>query len=364
MNDNLIQKPQEYTYFKYSYETQSKFTKDENSCVVVDSNTLPSTCFCTFFNSQNIVNNINFSSDGEVLSAACSDSSIRLYDFKTQRAIDGMHPTAKLLGHSAPVFSTSVSPDNKWLVSGSEDCSVRLWSVDYPTCLLAFNEHDGPVWDVQYCPCEFFVLSSSYDKTSRLWTSKQNKSVRIFGGEQGHTEDVNCSIFSQDALLVITGSSDKTVKIWDVGKGKRMAELVGHSAAITSLALSSNGQYLASADDKGTVILWDIRYGENAKKIKMLKTSNNSITSMTFSKSVSKEKGDDIVLVTCCNENYISVWNIQQALHETESKHKLSMSSADNYLIKQYNTKDTPVTSVTFTNRNLLLAGGVYFPQP
>ncbi|EAL49597.2 transcription initiation factor TFIID subunit 5, putative [Entamoeba histolytica HM-1:IMSS] len=351
--ENIIQKPSEYTYFKFSQKTQERIYEDEQNRILIDEESLPSTAFFTFFNSQNVVNSVNFSDDGHLISVGCSDSSIRLYDFKKTQVVNGMNPQAKLLGHCGPVFSTNNSPDFKWLVSGSEDCSVRLWSLDYPSCIMSFNEHDGPVWDVQYCPLEYYMLSSSYDKTARLWTSKQNKSVRIFGGDGGHSEDVTCSVFTPDALMVITGSADKTIKIWDVGKGKKMADLTGHDASITSLAISSTGRYLASGDEKGSVILWDIKYGEHVKKIKMLKTSNQPIISMAFSNAV-------IILVTCCNENYISLWNIQEALHETESKHKLAMNSADNYLIKQYNTKDTPVIDVQFTRRNLLLAAGIY----
>ncbi|ELP93308.1 transcription initiation factor TFIID subunit, putative [Entamoeba invadens IP1] len=360
--DNIIQKPSEYTYFKYSHYTQDRINEDESVRIVVDEDNLPTTCFYTFFNSQNLVNCVDWCDDGHIISVGCSDSSIRLFNMKNTKVINGMNPTEKLIGHSAPVFCTSISPDFKWIVSGSEDSSVRLWSVDYPSCIMAFSEHDGPIWDVQYCPLEYYMISSSYDKTARLWTSKQCKSVRIFGGDGGHTEDVNCSIFTPDALMVITGSSDKTVKIWDVGKGRKLADLSGHDAPVTTLAISSSGRYLASADQKGSVFIWDIKYGEPAKKIKMLKTSDSAITSMCFSNSVSKEREDDIVLVTCCNENYISVWNVQQALHETESKHKLSMNSAENYLLKQYNTKDTPVMSVKFTRRNLLQGAGIYSP--
>ena len=135
-------------------------------------------------------------------------------------------------------------------------------------------------------------MSSSYDKTARLWTSRQNRSVRIFGGEGGHTDDVNCSIFSPDALMVFTGSNDKKIKIWDVGKGRKITELAGHDAAITAMAISSDGRYFASGDMSGAVLLWEISYGERPQKIKLLKTSNEAIVSMCFSKSLSKDRGD------------------------------------------------------------------------
>ena len=70
------------------------------------------------------------------------------------------------------------------------------------------------------------------------------------------------------------------------------------------------------------------------------------------------------MLVTCCNTNKIYVWDVQEAIHETESKHKLAMNSATNYLLKEFTTKDTPVVSVQFSNRNLLFAAGAYQRLP
>ena len=119
---------------------------------------------------------------------------------------------------------------------------------------------------------------------------------------------------------------------------------------------------MASGDENGNVVVWNIRYGTTAKKVKNLKIGNSPICKMTFSNAVSKERNQDIVLVTCSNECAVDVWNIQQTLRETESKHMLGMNSADMYLLKQFRTKNTPVISVEFTKRNLLVAGGIYTP--
>ena len=358
--ENPLQKPSDYTMFTHGTRTTERLEQDVLNRLLISEDSLPSTAFFTFFNSENVINSVDFSDDGHLISLGCSDSSIRIYNFDKTRVVNGLNPHIKLLGHSGPVFSTSTSPDFDWLVSGSEDNTIRLWSLEYSSCIMSFNEHSGPVWDVQYCPLEYYILSSSHDKTARLWTSKQNKSVRIFGGEGGHSSDVNCSIFTPDALMVITGSSDKLIKLWDVGKGKKILDLVGHDSEVTALAISSTGTYLASGDQKGTVILWKMEYSQPVKMIKKLKTGNSPIVSMCFSNAVSKEKQDDIVLVTCCNENNLSVWNVQQALHETEDRQKLAMNSAESYLLRQYNTKDTDVIKVHFTGRNLLLGAGIY----
>ena len=55
-----------------------------------------------------------------------------------------------LIGHSGPVYSVSFSPDKYYLVSGSEDSTVRLWCLLTFSCLISYKGHSGPVWDVKF----------------------------------------------------------------------------------------------------------------------------------------------------------------------------------------------------------------------
>lgn len=145
--EGVIQKPTEYTLFKYSQKTQDRLQLDEQARVQIDKKTLPTTAFFTFFHSTDLVNDVAFSDDGSIISASCSDSSIRLFNFNEGRVVNGMNPTSRLTGHTGPVFSSSISPDHQWMVSGSEDSTVRLWSVGVSTCLMSFAVCLMPVAD-------------------------------------------------------------------------------------------------------------------------------------------------------------------------------------------------------------------------
>ncbi len=71
----------------------------------------------------------------------------------------------------------------------------------------------------------------------------------------GHMDIVTCIAIHPDERLIATGSSDRTIKIWDI-KGNLQQTLVGHSNWITSLSFNRNGQYLISSSRDGTIRLW------------------------------------------------------------------------------------------------------------
>src|SRR6266852_1347289 len=81
---------------------------------------------------------------------------------------------------------------------------------------------------------------------------------------KGHTEIVYGIAFSPDGRHVLTGSFDKTLKLWEMATGKEVRTLggqAGHQQNILSVAFSPDGQYLASGSQDNTVKLWDNPFG-------------------------------------------------------------------------------------------------------
>jgi WD40 repeat protein len=58
----------------------------------------------------------------------------------------------KLLGHTDSVFSVSISPDKRYIISGSYDETVRLWSLHTKSTLVVFKGHFAPVLSVKFSP--------------------------------------------------------------------------------------------------------------------------------------------------------------------------------------------------------------------
>ncbi|MDJ0558202.1 MAG: WD40 repeat domain-containing protein, partial [Microcystis sp. M53599_WE4] len=86
-------------------------------------------------------------------------------------------------------------------------------------------------------------------------------------------------LYTPDGKNLITGSLDRTIKIWDTSNNKLLFTLIGHTSRIRSLALHPNGQILASASNDG-VRLWDVTTG---KQLAWFDNNSDWVESLAFS---------------------------------------------------------------------------------
>ena len=76
---------------------------------------------------------------------------------------------------------------------------------------------------------------------------------------EGHNGFINCVTFSPDGKLIVSGSSDCTIRVWNIENSEAASLLFeGHEAEVLSIAVSPNGRYIASRAMDDTIRLWDI----------------------------------------------------------------------------------------------------------
>lgn len=99
---------------------------------------------------------------------------------------------------------------------------------------------------------------------------------------------------------MVTGSSDRTCRLWDVHSGQCVRVFTGHTGAVKTVAISPNGQYMASSGEDKTVILWDLKSG---RKIKKMTGHTDFVYSLQFS-------ADNNVLVSGGADCTVRVWDV------------------------------------------------------
>jgi WD40 repeat protein len=77
------------------------------------------------------------------------------------------------------------------------------------------------------------VLSGSWDQTVRLWDVETGRCLRVL---EGHTGKVRSVAFGTDKRLALSGSSDNTVRLWDVETGRCLCMLEGHASEVLTVA--------------------------------------------------------------------------------------------------------------------------------
>ncbi|KAJ3019865.1 UNVERIFIED_CONTAM: hypothetical protein HDU68_010474 [Siphonaria sp. JEL0065] len=182
-----------------------------------------------------------------------------------------------LHGHCSPVRSIALSPDDKVIVSGSRDSTVKLWAVETGECLMTFIGHGRAVSSVTLSLDGKTVVSGSWDKTIKVWDAETGDFRRTF---EGHHGDVNSVCLSSDEGLVVSGSSDSTVRVWSVETGACLKKLEGHSRTVWSVDISRDGKMAASGSDDFLVKLWDLKSGAC---IKTLDIHVGAVFSVAFS---------------------------------------------------------------------------------
>ncbi|KAJ6621658.1 TFIID and SAGA subunit [Mycena sp. CBHHK59/15] len=371
---------------------------NSTQAAAVRSRALPSICAYTLHDVAEGAPCCAFSPDTSLMAAGFSESYIRLWSLKGEKLRGfrsdftsttirdssslrkirekGGNNTRKLIGHSGPVYSVAFDPLSgsaappKYLLSSSADATVRLWSMDTMTNLVAFRGHENPIWDVKWSPMGIYFATGSRDRTARLWSTDRISCLRVYAG---HLSDVDCVQFHPNSLYLATGSSDWTARLWDVQRGSCIRVFIGHQGTVSSLALSPDGRYLASAGEDLAINLWDLGSG---KRIKKMTGHTASIYSVAFS-------AESSLLVSGGADWTVRCWDVKGA---GGSRRKLRENGNSSYtpmglatgepatphsygdednpettdLLATFPTKRTPITNVQFTPRNLCIVAGNY----
>lgn len=359
--------------------------------------TCPSACFYTLFNCNYNLNAVEIGTNfehkagnyfidqgdfepqynlrnGPVIAAGFSDSTIKCWNWRnlTGKNVDvNLEENENrecqydtLVGHSGPVYSLSFNSDQQWLLSGSEDATVRLWNVNNLDNVVVYKGHQYAVWDVCFSPSDYMFATASHDRTARLWVTDRITPVRVLAG---HLSDVECVKFHPNCNYVATGSSDKTVRLWDVQSGECMRMFIGHYGAINTLAFSHDGRYLASAGDDEQILVWDIGSGKIAYKFV---GHTGPVWSLDFNRN-------DTFLASGSLDSTLRIWSMfdtidtgsvegsqsaAQILKEKKLElNKYKMITKEPY--KTYYTKQSPVYSLKFTQQDFLVSSGVFSPS-
>lgn len=139
------------------------------------------------------------------------------------------------------------------------------------------------------------VILAYANNTIKIWSDSEDRPFEL--GKHG--AKINTVAFSNDGKYIVSGSDDKSVKIWNVAEKKEHTSLDKHTGAINSVSFSTDGTLLISGSDDETIKIWNVENGELLKNIR----GNSAVTKASFTNN------SEVFFVAKSN-NKFSLWKV------------------------------------------------------
>jgi WD40 repeat protein/tRNA A-37 threonylcarbamoyl transferase component Bud32 len=177
----------------------------------------------------------------------------------------------------------------------------RAWEHDYLVTLFNKNQrtcrgHAFWVRHVVFSPDGKRIVSGSSDRTLKIWDATSGQVVLTL---KGHTAEVRSVAFSPDGKRVVSGSGDNTLKIWDAANGQEVRTLKGHTQSVSSVAFSADGKRIVSGSYDLTLKIWDAATGQ---EVLTLKGHTGNVSSVALS-------ADGKRIVSGSGDNTLKIWD-------------------------------------------------------
>uniref|UniRef100_A0A2K6FPS5 Transducin beta like 3 n=1 Tax=Propithecus coquereli TaxID=379532 RepID=A0A2K6FPS5_PROCO len=209
---------------------------------------------------------------GWLFASCAKDQSIRIWRMNKAGQVACV---AQGSGHTRSVGTVCCSRlKESFVVTGSQDCTVKLWPL--PGTLLAKSTapdggpillqaqttqrcHDKDINSVAVAPNDKLLVTGSQDRTAKLWALPQCQLLGVFSG---HRRGLWCVQFSPMDQVLATASADGTIKLWALQDFSCLKTFEGHDASVLKVAFVSRGTQLLSSGSDGLVKLWTIKNNE------------------------------------------------------------------------------------------------------
>ncbi|KAF8751703.1 WD40 repeat-like protein [Rhizoctonia solani] len=260
------------------------------------------------------VESISLSRDGRRLVAPTADS-IEVYDTTTGESVVSLAEE-----RTKYVNCVAISPDGSKVAFSSSDSAAYVWDIANGGAVthllpdvqsLAFSP-DGSrlacgLMGRRVCLLSrvlfdgLHLASGSSDKTVRVWDVQTGQPVGT--PFEGHTGPVLSVCSCPTDSRIASGSLDKSIRVWDPQTGQTvLGPLTGHSGYVSCVAFSHNGAFIASGSFDNTIRVYDTRTGKTV--LGPLEGHTSHITSVIFSP-------DSTRLFSCSYDGTVRVWNVQ-----------------------------------------------------
>jgi WD40 repeat protein len=214
---------------------------------------------------DNEVRSIAYSADGKHIATGGSNGMAHYWDIE----VGTFKPIGRDYMAEFPVICIALSPNDWYLVMGSDTGSASVWSLSDGVCVHECWGHTQTINTMAFSPSGKFLATGGKDGKAILWSTNEWKALRTLKSEHG---EVFSLAFSADKNYIALGHYDYTATIWHTHKAPLVRSISKHDngGMVLSLQLSADGKYLASSHqnegESKIVNLWSLDTDEIVKR--------------------------------------------------------------------------------------------------
>ncbi|CAE7067214.1 unnamed protein product [Rhizoctonia solani] len=214
---------------------------------------------------------IVFSPDGKYLISSSWDCTILVWDEKSGRVVSG-----PLREHQHAVTTVAMSPEGRLLASASADDTIRIWDTE-AWQVFSVLQDTGIVWSVMFSPDGLYLVSGSTDGKVRVWEVPDLSMVKVADyRSEGHSSWVRSVAFSPCGTYLVSGSDDKTACMWDLQTRQLMySPLRGGNDSILFVGITADGDHIFSASADRMIRVWGTQTGVQKYTIGPIETDGD-----------------------------------------------------------------------------------------
>jgi WD40 repeat protein len=212
-------------------------------------------CLQVFHGHTGWVADVAFSPDGSLVVSGGTHRLIRIWDVATGKTL---HP---IEAYASAVGALAFTSDGTTLISGGHDHShqIKLWDTTSWTHMVTLSGQEGAILDLAITPDDEYLITVGADGLVHVWDLPQRQHRNAM---EAHLTRVTCvACHPIDNRLVATGSDDRTIRLWAIGKATCIQTLRGHTQGIASIDFTPDGTSLVSASIDGTIRIWNLGTG-------------------------------------------------------------------------------------------------------
>ncbi|KAF0884552.1 WD repeat-containing protein 88 [Crocuta crocuta] len=257
-----------------------------------------------------IVSSCNFCVDDTRLLSGSYDCTVKLWDAVDGSVIRDFEPRP-----SAPVSECSVTADSKRVIAASYDKTVRAWDLETGRLLWKIN-HETFIASCKCSPDGKYVVSALDSERGICITDAENATT-VSHIKNHHSRSLTACCFDPDSQKVASVSLDKSIKIWDITSQATLLTITkAHSSAISNCCFTSSGHFLCTSSWDKTLKIWNVHTGEFRNCgacVTLMKGHEGSVSSCHFARDTS-------FLVSGGFDRTVAIWDVGEGYRKLSLK--------------------------------------------